>query len=599
MHGGPHAQPGLCHRCRPRGQRRCQTCRTQALFEFVLAHLVNFQELGVTWAALNDPVKLQSFKDSLMACTTRLSLERIGSLLAAVKRWHRWAVEKGVSPKAPTPLELSEFYRSVSSGGPTAAASLYQAMKWFEMNYGVAFHSSHYLIKPHRFNAPSHEGRQQAELQPWEFINLLVVAARSQGTKLMLVTFLVQSASSCIRFEHFQRSTLVSSFNKWLKFKCSKGKARRQGTRPSYEWAMPDVQWQGWTLLAVSRDFLRHEAWPEAQFLWPAVMLDPDDLWQIHGGTPFQIQKAMSRGRYLELMRGLLHEIGVPREEAVVAGYNRLRRFLPTLANCLQFEPVALQAIGSWFEIPDGGGPAPTSRPVRASMPMGLHYAGEKASRSAHVKNAAFELFFKLWRRKQPEVAWNAEGLLSPGAWTWPELAATAATLETPQLLKEDFPSLPEPAAEPTAGSIEVAEGALEGLEPAQPPTPPDDVASVCEDDPNASEAGSVSPSASDISAVGADLVGVIPPDEMVDELKWFQQGQRIHISRAEGDEGRYLPWCRETSFAQDPLRQGEGLATMQADRICQRCLSRMPRALYAAMADHCGWTHWSDQPVV
>ena len=205
---------------------------------------------------------------------------------------------------------------------------------------------------------------------------------------------------------------------------------------------MPDVQWQGWSLLAVSRDFLRHEAWPEASFLWPMIMLDPDDLWQIHSGTPFQVQRQMSRGRFLEIMRGILHEVGVPRAEAVAAGYNRLRRFLPTLANCLQFEPVAMQAIGSWFEIPDAGGPTPTSRPVRASMPMGLHYSGEKASRSAHVKNAAFEMFFKLWRRKQPEVAWNAEGLLSPGAWTWPELAATAATLEAPKLLQEDFPPL-------------------------------------------------------------------------------------------------------------------------------------------------------------
>ena len=188
--------------------------KTQALFEFVLAHLINFQELGMMWAALNDPVKLQSLKDSLMACTSRLSLERIGSLLAAVRRWHRWAVEKGVPPRAPTPLELSEFYRSVATGGPTAAASLFQAMKWFEVNYGAPFHSAHYLIQPRKFNAPSHEGRQQ------EFINLLVLAARSQGTKLMLVTFLLQPASSCIRFEHFQRSTMVSSFSKWLKFKC-------------------------------------------------------------------------------------------------------------------------------------------------------------------------------------------------------------------------------------------------------------------------------------------------------------------------------------------------------------------------------------------
>ena len=550
--------------------------KTQALFEFVL----------------DDPTKLQSLKDSLMACTARLSLERIGSLLAAVRRWHRWAVEHGVTPRAPTPMELSEFYRSVASGGPTAAASLFQALKWFESNYGVPFHCSHYLIQPYRLHAASHEGRQQAELQPWEYINLLILASRSQGTKLMLATFLLQAATCCIRFEHFQRSKLVHNFGHWLKFKCAKGKARRQGTRPSYEWAMPEVQWQGWSLLATTADFLKHEAWPDASFLWPSVVLDPDDLWQIHSGTPFQVQKPMPRGRFLEIYRGMLVEIGVPKPEAHAAGFNRLRRFLPTLANCLQFEPVALQAIGSWFEIPDGGGPAPTSRPARASMPMGLHYSGEKASRSALVKVAALETFFKLWRRKQPEVAFNEEGLIAPHSWTWPELAAVAAAMQTKCPVPEAFPSLPEPAAEPGSGSIEVAEGALKDMEPGQPPSPASDLASVMDDNPDASEVSSVSPSASDVSADGADLVGVIPPEELVDELRWFQQHDKIHISRAAGEDGRFLPWCREAAFVQDPIKSGEGLSTLQANRVCQRCLSRMPRALYAALSDHCGWAH-------
>lgn len=54
--------------------------------------------------------------------------------------------------------------------------------------------------------------------------------------------------------------------------------------------------------------------------------------------TPCIIDKPMTRSRYLELFRGALIQAGIPPPEATSAGFNRLRRFMPTMATCLGLE---------------------------------------------------------------------------------------------------------------------------------------------------------------------------------------------------------------------------------------------------------------------
>ena len=559
--------------------------KTQALFQFAVEHLVDLQELGLSWKALNDPARMQALRESLMACTLRLSVERLGALTSAIRRWVRFAEEQDYSVRTPTPLQLSEFLRKVGNGGPTASSSMFQALKWFEQNMGTKFHTEHYLIRPHRFHHPTHSGVQKAELEPWEFINLLLIAANSRGTKQLLVAFLLQSAVSCVRFEHFQRSTLTGGNEDWLQFCCSQGKSRKKGARPKYDWAMPEVPYKGFSLVAIMRDFLKHEALPTATYMWPALVLSAEDLWQVSDTTPFSIAKPMSRARYLELLRGILIEVGLPRESAMGAGYNRLRRFLPTLGSCLQFQPDSLQAIGNWQETPASGGPAPTWKPQRATMPMGLHYAGQKVARSAQIKQHALDCFMRLWRQKQPELSLNHEGLLAPDSWSWQEVCATAAKGQFQKV--EELPSNPGLAA----GAIEVEPGALADIEKAEdaPALPVDEESDISDFD---GFSGSTSPSASDVSADGEDLVGIIPPDDVTEKMPWFQQGAKVHVLRGDDLQGRKLPWCRDAAFFQDPQKVGEGLDNMDRTQICQRCLGRMPRGLYAALSEQCGWLH-------
>ena len=100
------------------------------LFQFAIEH-------WRSWALLNDPARMQGLRESLMACTICL---RLGSLTSAIKRWVRYATDQRYPVKRPTPLQVAEFLKHVRSSGPTAAASMFQALRWFQQNMGTSFH---------------------------------------------------------------------------------------------------------------------------------------------------------------------------------------------------------------------------------------------------------------------------------------------------------------------------------------------------------------------------------------------------------------------------------------------------------------------------
>ena len=396
--------------------------KTQALFDVLVTHFLNLEELGVSWADLGDPVRLQQLKDQVMQTTGRLTEQRIGALLAALRRWLRYAASKQYTVNAPTPMQMGEFLRMVAQGGPTAASSMYQALKWFRLNFGLPFNTDHWLTQPFRLLPPDHQVQQRTELQPWEMVNLLLMMKQSSGTHLLILTFLVWAAVSCVRIEHFQRSHYIEAHPQCLIFECSQGKARRKGARPPYAWAMPELEFQGLSLQRIVRDFVTVELDPARHFLWPSLQLSADDLWEVTETTAWLIDRKMSRGRYLELLRGTLLTMNVDHAQARSAGYNRLRRFLPTMGLVCGLQPSNQQAVGNWQEIPGAGGPQPV-RKSKATWSMGVHYAGQRVIHSAAVKRALIQRFLHLLRRKLPELALNAQGLVARDAWTWQELA--------------------------------------------------------------------------------------------------------------------------------------------------------------------------------
>ena len=110
----------------PHGREQVRKqAKIQELFEFVVEHLVDLRELGLTEADTVDPARMQLFKDNLMQSAQRLGVERLGALLSAGRRWRRHAQCYQISVSAPSPLQVSQFLQQVGSGGPTAAASVW------------------------------------------------------------------------------------------------------------------------------------------------------------------------------------------------------------------------------------------------------------------------------------------------------------------------------------------------------------------------------------------------------------------------------------------------------------------------------------------
>ena len=391
-------------------EQAAKVAKVQALFELLVQDFLDLHELGVSRAQLQDATRMQLLKESIMPAADRLSVNRLGALLSTLRRWREFALRLGFELAQPTALQLNTFLKEVARGGPTAGSAVFHALNWFRAQFGVQFPLDHWLVRGFKLLPVGHTSQQKLELQPWEFVNMLLKLRQSSGTNSLVLAFMLWAAVSCIRFEHVQRSKFDRSEANALFFTCSQGKARRQGARPAFQWAMPDIPFPGFSLVKIVQDFVTLELLPERNYLWPALQLDPLDLWQVTEHTPWRLDRKLSRGRFLELLRGALLDIGTAPDQAQTAGFNRLRRFLPTLGNVVRLSPQDQQAVGNWVEIPTGGGPIPNQK-SRATWTMGIHYSGQRALHSALVKKALLKRFMRLYHAKKAELALTDEGL--------------------------------------------------------------------------------------------------------------------------------------------------------------------------------------------
>ena len=194
--------------------------------------------------------------------------------------------------------------------------------------------------------------------------------------------------------------------------------------------------------------------------------------------------------------------MGVEFRAAQSATYNRLRRFLPTIANVLGLDVPDLQAIGNWVEVAQGGFQDPQTRKARASIPMGVHYSAEKVLRSVQVKQRCVDRLLHLWKVKQPSLALTEEGLLPRDSWMWEEVMMAHATTPPTAGGLDDVLFEAIPVENETILPVENAE-----LEPLEEEIPEDD-ASAKESENSSSDTSS---SASDLTVDGADVVGICP----------------------------------------------------------------------------------------
>ena len=146
-------------------------------------------------------------------------------------------MERNFAVSNPLPVQVAAFLLSVALGGPTAAAEMFQVVRWFNENFGCAFPLKHFLVRPFRFHDVNHTVRPADELQLWESCNMVTLVSRSRGLVHDYQSFVIQAAVSCVRYAHAQRTypLSVTAGSDMKTFWCARGKSRQQGARPGYE----------------------------------------------------------------------------------------------------------------------------------------------------------------------------------------------------------------------------------------------------------------------------------------------------------------------------------------------------------------------------
>ena len=119
----------------------------------------------------------------------------------------------------------------------------------------------------------------------------------------------------------------------------------------------------------------------------------------------------------VRLIRQVMQDAGVPREQAKQLTYNSCRKFLPTACNLLQYDRNTAQAVGNWVENVEVD-KEQTQLPV---MPMSVHYSDTKALSSGAAKLRVLNEFIDVAGSlpKVSNILLGSGDLLSPNELTW------------------------------------------------------------------------------------------------------------------------------------------------------------------------------------
>ena len=247
--------------------------KIDALFQLAVDNILDLEEMGVAPSDLRDPLRWRELRDTTMSAASTLSVHRLGMLVSSYKRWLRFCSEHNADHRNPSPLLLASFLKQITAGGPTASASMHAALTWFMSSLGANIPVAHWLVKPFKFHAAAHSGRQAPELEPWELANLLMILKEAKGTHQIILALVVMAAVGCVRWEHIQRTKYVQNHTA-LQTSLLLGFTRG------------DVPW-----LQLVEDplcgFWEHEAVTGSQYLVPALKLHSDDLWEVTESTAF------------------------------------------------------------------------------------------------------------------------------------------------------------------------------------------------------------------------------------------------------------------------------------------------------------------------
>ena len=149
---------------------------------------------------------------------------------------------------------------------------------------------------------------------------------------------------ACLRFEHSKKSHSLRLQDGFIRATCAQGKRRVQGRRPPFDWAIPARITQ--TLDLSGQLFLDWKEL-EVQLGRPPTFIVQDLA--VKRGQPLtsdtqKVARPMSLPKFNCLLRSVARGLGASGEDSDKLSSYSLRRFMPTAADVMQFQPHECQS---------------------------------------------------------------------------------------------------------------------------------------------------------------------------------------------------------------------------------------------------------------
>ena len=497
---------------------------------------------------------------------------RVRTAIRTLGRLDEWLAKRDVEPIARQRYglldgTLAKFLLEICKGGPTAARGVWHHLDWWHTKLGLPLPTRGPFLDGFSKLPPGHFARQAPVLQIEAFFKILEVLDTAPGVVANFCRLVLLLTVGCIRWRHQKRSTFRGADTRFFSMWCSLGKSREGGARRPFPWKVPRFLASKKDVLGPLVPFFQelYEVNPEAQFVVPDIELPrvgggPGMLCE---GAHWLPERPMPERKFLELMRGVLLQAGVPLQEASEASYNTLRRFLPSVAEVLGFDDPELQSLSNWAEIPKGK-EASGRKAVAATHRI---YAGDKWTTAGYNRQ---RVVVALSSARKALAAASADGSVASLDWSnlrafIPDAVSVAdcAASKDWELTGQEILRAVDQPEEAQAQQAEEAELAA---------------ASDSE-----SSASSASETESVDSAHEEEVDLFAQPEEWPPAFATKERG-KVHFQRHLA-EGRAQPFCRERAFKNYvPIDHEEVRSRMAETGLCSPCWAKLPSGLRSVL---------------
>jgi hypothetical protein len=455
-----------------------------------------------------------------------------------------WGLDPNANFLRPELKVVIAFLQDGDSRGNTVSRGYYYNLLWWQSHLGMPFHTDHSATEVFTSHRAGHVSSQAEVLAIPIVIRLLELAtgfcdSKSEGAISQIVRMALVFLASSTRHKHFRISTFLGADERFLHFKCIKGKRRVKGTRPGFEWSVA-------RFLVAGKDILGGliPLFEALQASNPDVSIPPMPDPHVRKDCPLTndatfAPRPMSFNKFTRLLQGLLQMTGGCSFHPGGITTYAFRRFCITIANSCRFHPEDEAAIGNWVEtisVKDG------SSTRRTCFSTRNHYAGAKTQAAADVRLITFLATAEACRVIGHNTITHADVSCVANAIQdlW-EVAVSSTRIGKSSIVptsEGDFPKYVLPAPKSN-----VPEG---------------------------------SESSEESEAVQEQSSGVPAMLPLEEPFFWFKQRSSIHVSES---AGLFVTICTGKTFIRQPADSGDTFASARevTGSWCPECLKKIP----------------------